>query len=80
MIEAWARNLPVIAAASEGPGWLIADGEWPTPPVEDHRMAPQFPLRKMDLLLAWLAQGTNGSRPNSRRLPSLRNSSNFLIR
>ena len=26
VIEAWARNLPVIAAASEGPGWLIEDG------------------------------------------------------
>jgi glycosyltransferase involved in cell wall biosynthesis len=26
VIEAWARNLPVVAAASEGPGWLIEDG------------------------------------------------------
>jgi glycosyltransferase involved in cell wall biosynthesis len=25
VIEAWARNLPVAAAASEGPGWLIED-------------------------------------------------------
>ena len=39
VIEAWARNLPVIAAASEGPGWLIADGETGLlSPVEDHRM------------------------------------------
>lgn len=26
VIEAWARNLPVVATASEGPGWLIEDG------------------------------------------------------
>lgn len=26
VIEAWARNLPVVAAASEGPSWLIEDG------------------------------------------------------
>lgn len=26
VIEAWARNLPVIAAAAEGPAWLIEDG------------------------------------------------------
>lgn len=26
VIEAWARNLPVVAAAAEGPGWLIEDG------------------------------------------------------
>lgn len=39
VIEAWARNLPVIAAASEGPGWLIADGETGLlSPIEDHRM------------------------------------------
>lgn len=25
VIEAWARNLPVVATASEGPGWLIED-------------------------------------------------------
>lgn len=27
VIEAWARNLPVVAAASDGPAWLIKDGE-----------------------------------------------------
>lgn len=27
VIEAWARNIPVIAAASDGPSWLINDGE-----------------------------------------------------
>lgn len=26
VIEAWARNLPVVATASKGPGWLIEDG------------------------------------------------------
>jgi len=26
VIEAWARNLPVIAAAADGPAWLIEDG------------------------------------------------------
>jgi len=38
VIEAWARRLPVVAAASEGPGWLIADGEdGLLAPVEDYR-------------------------------------------
>ena len=37
VIEAWARNLPVVAAASEGPGWLIRDGaDGLLAPVEDH--------------------------------------------
>ena len=26
VIEAWARNLPVVAAAADGPAWLIEDG------------------------------------------------------
>ncbi|MFT6571486.1 MAG: glycosyltransferase involved in cell wall biosynthesis [Sphingomonas echinoides] len=26
VIEAWARNLPVVATAAQGPGWLIEDG------------------------------------------------------
>lgn len=38
VIEAWARNLPVVAAASDGPGWLISDGEdGLLAPVEDYR-------------------------------------------
>jgi len=39
VIEAWARNLPVVAAASEGPGWLIeynVDGL--LAPVDDAEM------------------------------------------
>lgn len=27
ILEAWSLNVPVVAAASEGPGWLIAHGE-----------------------------------------------------
>lgn len=27
ILEAWSLGVPVVAAASEGPGWLIADGE-----------------------------------------------------
>ncbi|PPR10602.1 MAG: putative glycosyltransferase EpsD [Alphaproteobacteria bacterium MarineAlpha11_Bin1] len=27
IVEAWAGHLPVVATASEGPGWLITDGE-----------------------------------------------------
>lgn len=27
VIEAWARNIPVVAAASAGPAWLVRDGE-----------------------------------------------------
>ena len=38
VIEAWARNLPVVAAASDGPGWLITDGtDGLLAPVEDYR-------------------------------------------
>ena len=38
VIEAWARQLPVVAAASDGPGWLISDGEdGLLAPVEDYR-------------------------------------------
>lgn len=38
VIEAWARKLPVVAAASEGPGWLITEGEdGLLVPVEDYR-------------------------------------------
>jgi glycosyltransferase involved in cell wall biosynthesis len=37
VIEAWARNLPVVAAASDGPAWLISDGlNGLLAPVEDH--------------------------------------------
>ena len=36
VIEAWARNLPVVATASEGPGWLIEDGtDGVLAPVDD---------------------------------------------
>ena len=36
VIEAWARNLPVVAAAADGPAWLIEDGtDGLLAPVED---------------------------------------------
>ena len=74
----------IAAASGKGPGWLIADGETGLlSPIEDHRMlAAAISLigGRSTLLLAWLAQGTNGSRPSSRILPSLRNSQNFLRR
>lgn len=39
VIEAWARNLPVVAAASEGPGWLIEDNvDGLLAPVDDAEM------------------------------------------
>ena len=38
VIEAWAGHLPVVATASEGPGWLITDGEdGLLVPVDDDR-------------------------------------------
>ena len=37
VLEAWSRGIPVVAAASEGPGWLITDEkDGLLVPVEDH--------------------------------------------
>ncbi|MEE2997856.1 MAG: glycosyltransferase [Pseudomonadota bacterium] len=38
VIEAWARHLPVVAAASEGPSWLITEGkDGLLSPIGDYR-------------------------------------------
>ena len=38
VIEAWARNLPVVATAAEGPGWLITnESDGLLVPIDDYR-------------------------------------------
>ena len=46
VIEAWARNLPVVAAAAAGPGWLIEDGiDGLLAPVDDSDLLAEAIVR-----------------------------------
>lgn len=46
VIEAWARNLPVVAAAADGPAWLIEDGiDGLLAPVDDSDLLAEAIVR-----------------------------------
>jgi len=49
VIEAWARNLPVVATAAEGPGWLITN-------ESDGLLAPIDDCRALGFAITQLAE------------------------